>query len=114
MTQMREKVTQQRTVEHAEHAHPGPRAYVRIAIILAVLTAIEVELSYLPGQLDIGTGIIVAPLIILAVVKFAMVAMYFMHLRFDNRIFTVMFVGGLVLALSAFVVVLTIQRVLFA
>ncbi len=113
MTQMREEVTQQATVEHAEHAHPGPRAYVRIAIILAVLTALEVELSYLPGQIDINANLIIAPLFILAIVKFAMVAMYFMHLRFDNRIFTVMFVGGLVLALLAFVAVLTIQRVLF-
>ncbi|MFN8556667.1 MAG: cytochrome C oxidase subunit IV family protein [Dehalococcoidia bacterium] len=99
------------TASHTEeHAHPGPRRYVQIAIILAVLTALEVAISYmgLPAALTVIT------LLVLATIKFSMVVMYFMHLRFDNRLFTVMFAGGLALALVVFVAVLTIQRVFFA
>lgn len=99
---------------HQEHAHPGPRRYVQIAAILATLTALEVELSYLPKQVDISSGVIIPPLVILAVIKFALVAMFFMHLRFDSKVFTFMFVGGIALAMTVFIVVLSIQRVLFS
>ena len=99
---------------HEEHAHPGPRTYIRIAIILAVLTAIEVELSYLPKQIDIAKWTIIPPLIIVAIVKFFMVAAWFMHLRFDSKAFTIAFVGGLALALTVFIAVLSIERVFFA
>lgn len=114
MSVTREQVTEAHTIRHNEHAHPGPRRYIQIAVILAVLTAIEVELSYLPKQINISAAATIPPLIILAVVKFAMVAMFFMHLRFDNRLFTIMFAGGLALALTVFIVVLTIMRVFFA
>lgn len=105
-------VTREQTAtEHrVEHAHPGPRAYVQIAIILAVLTAIEVALSYL-GLVKALT--IIGMLIVMAI-KFALVVMWYMHLRFDSRLFSVMFVGGLALAVSVFIAVLTIQRVFFA
>ena len=97
------------TAQRGEHAHPGPRRYVMIAVYLAILTAFEVALSYA----DINHGLIIAGLLVLAIVKFSLVAMFFMHLRFDNRLFTVMFAGGLAIALTVFVAVLTIQRVLF-
>lgn len=113
MSRVEERTTSA-PVHREEHVHPGPRRYVQIALILAALTAIEVELSYLPKQIDIGASVIIAPLIILAIVKFTMIAMFFMHLRFDNRLFAIMFVGGIAIALAAFMAVLTIQRVLFA
>ncbi len=93
-----------------EHAHPGPRRYVEIAVILAVLTSLEVILSYL----SLNDVLKAAGMMVIMAIKFSMVAMWFMHLRFDNRLFTVMFVGGLTLALAVFIAVLTIQRVLFA
>ena len=46
-------------------------------------------------------------LLILMVLKFATVAAYFMHLRFDSRLFRRLFVTGLVLAALVFVVVLS-------
>ena len=113
MTMPHEPLTtghQEQHVEHEEHAHPGPRRYIEIAIILAVFTALEVALSYL----DVTAAVIIPALLIVAAIKFAMVAMWYMHLRFDNALFSVMFVGGLALALIAFVGVLTIQRVFFA
>ena len=113
MTMPHEPLTtghQEHHVEHEEHAHPGPRVYIQIAIILAVFTAIEVGLSYI----DMSKWVIIPALLIVAAIKFAMVAMWYMHLRFDNALFSVMFVGGLALAVGAFVAVLTIQRVFFA
>ncbi len=79
-----------------EHAHPGPLTYVVIAIILAIITAVEVWAVYQPSL----RGVLLPTLIVLSVTKFALVAMFFMHLRFDHRLFTVFFVGGLTLAIG--------------
>jgi cytochrome c oxidase subunit 4 len=82
--------------------HPGPAEYIQIGAILALLTAIEVSIYYV----DIQQGIFVTILLALSASKFAFVVMWFMHLRFDNRIFSTLFVGGFVLAASVFIVVL--------
>ena len=82
--------------------HPTPRKYVNIAIILAIVTAIEVAIYYVTALEDF----LVPILLILAVIKFAMVGMYFMHLKFDSRTFRRFFVTGIVLALLIFGVVL--------
>lgn len=97
------------TTRHDEHAHPGAREYIQIAVVLAVLTAMEIALSYI----DVGKAPIIIGLFVLMIIKFALVVMWFMHLRFDNRLFSWMFVGGLVLAVIVFIIVLTMQRVLF-
>jgi cytochrome c oxidase subunit 4 len=85
-------------VHGAEHAHPGPRQYVVIALILSAITAIEVWVYYVPAFLPY----IFAILLTLSVIKFGMVVAYFMHLKFDHQSFTWYFGGGLVLALSIF------------
>lgn len=64
--------------------------------ILAIFTILEVFVSYL-GTLP--QGIKVALLVFLAVVKAALVLLYFMHLKFDSRIFALPFALGLVLAI---------------
>jgi len=67
--------------------------YWMIGGILAVLTAMEVAVFYM------ALGRVEAPLLLtLSAAKFAIVVMFFMHLRFDSRIFTGLFVTGLVLA----------------
>ena len=85
--------------------HPSPRKYVNIAIILAILTAIEVAVSYISGLSE--TALIIS-LLLLAVIKFVMVGLYFMHLRFDSRTFRRFFLTGILLALFAFGAVLTL------
>lgn len=83
-----------------EHAHPSEAVYIRVAVILAVLTGVEVVLSYVKigdNQLVTNGG-----LLVLASIKFAMVAMYFMHLKFDNPILRRLFVAGLVTAISVY------------
>jgi cytochrome c oxidase subunit 4 len=86
-------------VEHAAHEHGlSDIGYVKVAIVLAVLTAIEVSTYYV----DFGP-FFMPVLIILMVVKFFIVAAYFMHLKFDSKIFTWMFYSGLFLAIGVYV-----------
>lgn len=82
--------------------HPRPRQYVTVAVILGVITAFEVGIYYL-GSLRV---ILVPTLIVFAFLKFSLVVLWFMHLRFDSRLFLRLFVTGLVLAGLVFAVVL--------
>jgi cytochrome c oxidase subunit 4 len=83
--------------------HPTPKKYVQIAVILGVLTAIEVALYYTE---DI-VGAFTAPLLItLAVGKFVIVVGWFMHLRFENKTVNRFFTGGMILALILFAIVM--------
>ena len=63
-------------------------------MILSVVTAIEVGIFYLEW---LGHWIIPV-LFVLSAGKFALVAMYYMHLKFDHKLFSYMFVGGFILA----------------
>ena len=83
--------------------HPGPRQYVMVALVLAVLTAIEVALFYMEFvPRPVATG----ALIVLMILKFAIVALWFMHLRFDSRVFRRLFITGIILAIAVFMIVL--------
>jgi cytochrome c oxidase subunit 4 len=86
--------------EHA-HSHPGDLLYIQIAIILGAITAVEV-LTYF---VDFGPFQTPALLIMMAV-KFAMVLMFFMHLKFDNKLFSWVFVAGLVMAVVVYIAML--------
>ena len=77
--------------EHHEHASPG--FYWMIGGILAVLTGLEVAAFYVKPPFEVEI------LLILSAVKFVLVVGFFMHLKFDSRIFTGVFVAGLVLAM---------------
>ena len=88
--------------EHGEHEHPGEGLYIRIALILAVLTAIEVGLYYT----DFGEKITNGMLLVLAGGKFVLVAAYFMHLKFDSRLLRRLFATGFVLAVLVYIVYL--------
>jgi cytochrome c oxidase subunit IV len=91
------------TVTGTGHAHPSDRSYVGIALILALITAAEVGTFYLEDELG---SILVPVLLVMMVVKFAMVAGWFMHLRFDSNLFTRMFVSGIVLAVTVYLAML--------
>jgi cytochrome c oxidase subunit IV len=85
-------------------AHPGPRQYVGVAIVLAVATAMEVGLYYL----DLPHAVFATLLLFFGVFKFSLVALWFMHLRFDSGIFRRLFVTGIILAMTVYLIVLTI------
>ena len=88
-------------IEGAE-GHPDAQEYVRVGLFLAVLTAIEVAVYYV----DAAEGLLLAVFLALTVSKFALVALWFMHLKFDNRLFAIFFAGGLALVSALLVVVL--------
>lgn len=85
-----------------EHAHPGPKEYVRIGVILAVITAIEVGIYYVSSL----RPLIVPLLLGLSFLKFSLVVLWFMHLKFDSRLFRRVFIAGILLAVAVYAVVL--------
>jgi cytochrome c oxidase subunit 4 len=78
---------------HEAHAHPGPRQYVMIGLILVILTAIEVAVSYI--ETDNSNAIIVT-LAVLAALKFYLVCAWFMHMKQDAPFFRRLFIIGIV------------------
>jgi cytochrome c oxidase subunit IV len=97
------------TLHHgAEHSHPTPVKYVGIAVLLGVITALEVGLYYI----NMPEGLLVAFLLVLAVLKFALVAAFFMHLKFDSPMLRRLFITGILLAGVVYTVVLFTLRVL--
>ena len=89
--------------------HPTPQRYVMIAAILVVATAAEVGLYYLEGE--VADGLIIVFLLMFAVIKFALVASWYMHLRTDKPIFRRFFVLGIVAAILLYLIVLTTLHV---
>jgi cytochrome c oxidase subunit 4 len=100
-------VTDKATPEHDPttpgHAHPSELQYVGVALFLAAITGIEVAVYYVSAVKDA----LVPILLILSLVKFSMVVLWFMHLRFDSRIFRRLFVMGILLAMFVYLIVLT-------
>ena len=71
-----------------EHPHPGAKEYLGIAVLLTVITAVEVAVYYVPAM----RPMLVPTLLTLSALKFALVAMFYMHLKFDHRLFSWLFV----------------------
>jgi len=86
----------------APEGHPTAAVYVRVGAFLAFVTLFEVIIYYV----NLAQGALLAVLLSLSLLKFVMVVLWFMHLRFDSRIFSILFTGGLVLVLALFFVVL--------
>jgi cytochrome c oxidase subunit IV len=76
--------------------HATVQTYVRVAVVLGILTAIEIGALYVPG---LPKHLLVALLLVFSVVKFALVVAFFMHLRYDNKVLTALFVGPLLIAM---------------
>jgi cytochrome c oxidase subunit 4 len=92
---------------HAEHSGPSVRTYVNIFVVLFVMTAIEVGASYLTdfGVPEWGEILV---LVALAAMKGLLVVMFYMHLRFDSRWFTMLFAAAMVLATGCVIAFLTL------
>ncbi|HYN33283.1 MAG TPA: cytochrome C oxidase subunit IV family protein [Ilumatobacteraceae bacterium] len=84
------------------HEEPSDRKYIWIAIILAVLTALEI----LSTEIGPQGSLLVPMLLVLMFIKFWIVASFFMHLRFDSRLFSFLFYLGLGFAVVLYSVVL--------
>ncbi len=90
-------------VAHSDHApvaheaghgdHPTPRQYVLIAVVLVVITGVEIATSYI----DTGhSNLIIVALFVMAAIKFFLVAAWYMHMRTDQAFFRRVFVVGMV------------------
>ncbi|HEV8453679.1 MAG TPA: cytochrome C oxidase subunit IV family protein [Gemmatimonadales bacterium] len=89
---------------HDQHAHPTPALYLKVALVLFVLTAMEV-LAFEAGRGGLGASlrpvfepIVVLLLVVLSAAKFALVAMFYMHLKQDPRLLANLFVFPLLIA----------------
>ena len=85
--------------EDEAHAHPSEREYVAVALVLAAITAAEVALYYITSLPD---PVVIGLLCAMGLVKFTIVALWFMHLRFDSLIFRRFFVTGIFLAIGVY------------
>ena len=92
----------------AEHHAPNQLEYVRIAVILAAITAVEVAIYYF----DISKILLLVGLVVLATTKFIIVAAFFMHLKFDGRLLSLLFVAGMATAGAVFLVVILTLHVM--
>ena len=91
-----------------ERGHPTPITYLKVAFALVAITAVEVGIFYVESLHSIITPIF----LVLSGVKFALVAMFYMHLRFDSRLFSGFFVGGLLLAAVVIVALMSLFQIL--
>ena len=86
----------------AEHPQSGPRTYLVIAAFLLILTVMEVAIFYIPGL----ARVLVPLLLVMAAAKFALVALFYMHLRFDHVWFSYLFVAPLLIMIGLAVALL--------
>ena len=95
------------TSQHqAEHAHPSDWQYIKIALLLAVLTALEV-FTYFESVHNLSDAVLYVVLTVLMVLKFVYVVAWFMHLKFDSMIFRRVFQVGIAMALAVYLIMLT-------
>ena len=93
-----------------EHRHPDEKPLPRISVylfigfVLTVITAVEVAAFYL----NVVDWLLVTAFVILSLLKFVLVVMFFMHLRYDHKLFSIFFTGGLVLAIGVVLGLITL------
>ncbi len=85
------------------HGHPSELEYIKVALVLALITGAEVAVYYVKSL----EGLLVPILAVFSTIKFGLVVLWFMHLRFDSRLFRRLFVTGILLAFFCFVIVLS-------
>jgi cytochrome c oxidase subunit IV len=90
---------------HDEPHIPSDRYFIKIALILAVVTALETSTYWWPDGMNslFGLPFATIALLIMMTIKFFMIVMIFMHLKYDHKIFRMAFYTGLVLAVLVYV-----------
>lgn len=98
-------------LDGAEHAYPRDRLYVKIAIVLAILTALEVGVHSFPDLFG-GSGSpgYIFALLITMFAKIWAVGYFFMHLKWDNKLLSRVFYVGFVLAILIYVALMAMFR----
>ena len=84
-----------------EHEHPTWGTYWKVGVILTVITALEVWAYYVPSL--VASSYFVPLLLIMSAAKFAIVVLFYMHLRYDHRLFKALFTGPLIIAIATLI-----------
>ncbi len=88
--------------DHQTHVDWG--TYKWVALILFVMTVAEVWVYYLPAF--VATSLFVPTILILGAMKFAIVVAFYMHLKYDRKLFRFLFVGPLTIAVLIIIALL--------
>ena len=86
-----------------EEHYPSEWQYIKVALILFAITMAEVGIYYLSG----ARRAVITLMIFMMIAKFSIVALYFMHLRFDSKLFRRLFVTGIILAIGVYLIALS-------
>ena len=82
------------------HEHPTWREYKWVALVLTLITVGEVWVYYTSIK---DTPIFVPLLLLMSAVKFAIVVAFYMHLKYDHKIFRALFTGPLMIAMATLI-----------
>jgi cytochrome c oxidase subunit 4 len=82
---------------HADHAHEHPtwKQYKWVALWLTLITVVEVWIYYTPFK---DSPLFAPVLLVMSAVKFTIVVMFYMHLKYDHKLFRALFTGPLIIA----------------
>ena len=83
------------------HEHPTWATYKWVALILTVITIVEVWVYYIPAF--VASRLFVPALLTMSAVKFVIVVMFYMHLKYDHKLFRALFTGPLIIAMTTIV-----------
>ena len=82
------------------HEHPTWTQYKWVALILTLITVFEVWIYYTSFT---TSPLFVPVLLLMSAIKFAIVVLFYMHLKYDHRIFKALFTGPLIIAISTII-----------
>ena len=89
---------------HAEHVHPTAWTYIKVGIILTLITVVEVWAYYIPEF--VASRAFVPSLLIMSAAKFVIVVAFYMHLKYDHKLFRALFTGPLAIAVVTIIALL--------
>lgn len=89
---------------HAQPHHPTWQTYCWVGLLLTIITAVEVSAYYIPAWET--SRIYVPSMLILSAIKFAVVVLVYMHLKYDHKIFRALFTGPFVIAIVTIIALL--------
>ena len=108
------------TPSQHEHGHPTAGVYAKVGLVLFVLTALEVGLyevtygSHAGPSAEAIKPFFVPLLLLMSAAKFALVAMFYMHLKQDHKLFSGVFVFPLIIATVVIVSLIILMAYHFA
>ena len=89
---------------HPAEGHATVATYIKVAVILTLITAMEFSAIYI-RQL---TPILVPLLLVMSAAKFALVVLFFMHMRYESRVLSFVFSGSLLVAIGIALALMTL------